>query len=463
MASEPASALTNQTPPTLTGSAFVGQIISTSSGTWDEASTGVSYGWLRCNASVSDQRRIGGPGGNPAGCASISGANSSSYTLVSADLGKYISSVVIYQSLSSTVDWISASTSAVGAAPASVTSPTVSTSGLVDGQTNPNPITVSMTVNTNSVSDAVSIGIPTGWTWVNPVASGGSCTNTMPLDSISGFTYTFCRTSNPPLKEMYLRNQTAGTLAAGTVVTAVISAGALNVGAGTDFKLSFMYGSSVNDQSTVSVSLAQNSTPVQTNREVTRIPDPPLQAPILNSIAPKLTSGFSSNGGKLILKDVKPTDITSVVLNGKKLEVVTSKSGAALRIPAGAGAGDLQFTMADGTVINVANAVRITQSQVDPKLVDLNPLPTFKAGSVAVPSSIKAALKKNSAVILDSTNAQCVGYASSNTASARATALTRAANVCGIITEMNENIDPIVKVLVNKTVSKKTPVKYQTW
>ena len=193
------------------------------------------------------------------------------------------------------------------------------------------------------------------------------------------------------------------------------------------------------------------------------ISTPVFQAPILNSLAPRMSAGFSSNGGRLVLKDVKPTDITSVTLNGKAVAIVPSKSGAALRIPAGAGAGDLKFTMADGTIIDVANAVKITPSQIDPKLVDLNNLPTFKAGSVAVPSSIKAALAKNKEVILDSANAKCVGYASSNTAAAKATALSRAANVCGVITDMNENIEPIIKVLVNKVVAKKSPVKYQTW
>jgi hypothetical protein len=176
-----------------------------------------------------------------------------------------------------------------------------------------------------------------------------------------------------------------------------------------------------------------------------------------------MTGGFSSTGGRLVMKDVKPADISSVMLNGKKVEVIASKSGSALRIPAGAGAGDLTFTMADGTVLTVANAVKITPSQVDPKLVDLNPLPTFKAGSVAVPAAIKSALNKRKAIILDSASAKCVGYASSNTAAARATALSRASNVCGVITDINENIEPIVKVLVNKTVAKTSPVKYQTW
>lgn len=213
---------------------------------------------------------------------------------------------------------------------------------------------------------------------------------------------------------------------------------------------------------------SQNNNQQQSTAQVTRsvervISTPAFQAPILNSLAPKMSAGFSSNGGKLVLKDVKPTDITSVTLNGKPVTIVASKSGSALKIPAGSAAGDLKFTMADGTVIDVPNAVKITQSQVDPRLVDLNNLPTFKAGSVKVPSTITAALNKNKAIILDSANAKCVGYASSNTAAARATALARAANVCGIITDMNENIDPIVKVLVNKVVAKKSPVKYQTW
>ena len=229
----------------------------------------------------------------------------------------------------------------------------------------------------------------------------------------------------------------------------------------------FAYSASVEYIASNSPSNNQNNqqqSTAQVTRSVERsIPTPVFQAPILNSIAPKMSAGFSSNGGRLVLKDVKPTDITSVTLNGKTVAVVPSKSGAALRIPAGAGAGDLKFTMADGTVIDVPNAVKITVSQVDPKLVDLNNLPNFKAGSVAVPSTIKAALTKNKEVILDSANAKCVGYATSNSAAARARALSRASNVCGIITDMNENIEPLIKVLVNKVVAKKSPVRYQTW
>jgi hypothetical protein len=214
----------------------------------------------------------------------------------------------------------------------------------------------------------------------------------------------------------------------------------------------------------VSATVAVTETAQQVTAVVERsIPVPVFQAPILNSLAPKLTSGFSSNGGRLVMKDVKPADIASVMLNGKKVEVVASKSGAALRIPAGSGAGDLTFTMADGSVITVANAVKITQSAVDPKAVPLNSLPKFTGSSVAVPKAVKTAITKTKKIILESESAKCVGYASSNTAASKAVALARATNVCGVISDINENIEPIVKVLVNKTIAKKSPVRYLTW
>jgi hypothetical protein len=213
----------------------------------------------------------------------------------------------------------------------------------------------------------------------------------------------------------------------------------------------------------IAIGPASQGSTAQVTREVTRIPDPPLQAPILNSLTPKLSSGFSSNGGRLVMKDIKPTDISSVTLNGKKVDVVPSKSGSALRIPAGSGAGDLTFRMADGSVFTVANAVKITPSAVDPKDVPLDSLPRFRGTSVNVPESIKTTLEKNKRIILESVSAKCVGFAARNTAASRAVALARATNVCGVITDINENIEPIVKVLVNPQVSRKTAVRYLTW
>lgn len=208
-----------------------------------------------------------------------------------------------------------------------------------------------------------------------------------------------------------------------------------------------------------------NNTPSTAVVERYVAPVPALQAPIMNALAPKMSSGFSSTGGRLILKDVKPSEIASVTLNGVPVTVLTTKSGTAIKIPAGAKSGDLKFTMADGTVVDVADAVKVTPSQVNSNLVDLIPLPaSYKsANSVAVPTAIKAAIEKKAGIIAQSDMAKCVGYASSSSAAAVATARSRASNVCGVITDINEAIDPIIKVVVNKIASKKTPVKYQSW
>ncbi len=66
----------NTAPPVISGTATVGQTLSTTDGTWDNSPTGYTYQWRRCN-----------PAGN--GCSNI-GANASTYTLVSADAGHTI-------------------------------------------------------------------------------------------------------------------------------------------------------------------------------------------------------------------------------------------------------------------------------------------------------------------------------------------------------------------------------------
>ncbi len=69
----------SQTPPAISGTAEVGQKLTTSNGTWTSSSTITLYGysWSRCDT-----------GGNK--CATISGANGSSYTLTTDDQGHTI-------------------------------------------------------------------------------------------------------------------------------------------------------------------------------------------------------------------------------------------------------------------------------------------------------------------------------------------------------------------------------------
>jgi hypothetical protein len=452
------AAPTNTVAPVVSGTAAVGSTLTSNSGTWSESGFAM-YGWLRCNSSVTAQQRIGGPSGNPAGCSAISNAMNSNYTLTQADQGKYISSVVSWMAQSGSPEWISASTTQIAAQQQSVTytNTVAATFAMSNG-------IATYTPGTWTASDSSTPTISFLWLFCDSSHNADSGSGGGPAADCGPIAATDISGTSPSSNSWIRTNPLSLPATAfkwvnsnGGIVT--VSSAALNT------KHIAVY-ESVNGNWRVSATVAVTETASassQVTREVIRIPDPPFQAPILNSLAPKLSTGFSSNGGRVVMKDVKPSDFSSVTLNGKKVEIVATKSGSALRIPAGSGAGDLTFKMADGTVLTVANAVTITPSQVDPKAVPLESLPRFSGSSVAVPNAIKTALNKNKEIILDSVNAKCVGFASSNTAASRAVALARASNVCGVITDINENIEPIVKVLVNKTIAKKSPVRYLTW
>jgi WD40 repeat protein len=63
-----------QTPPAISGTATVGQLLSASTGTWTGSPTSYTYKWRRCNSSG-------------AKCTAIAGATASTYTVTSGDLG----------------------------------------------------------------------------------------------------------------------------------------------------------------------------------------------------------------------------------------------------------------------------------------------------------------------------------------------------------------------------------------
>lgn len=139
---------------------------------------------------------------------------------------------------------------------APIVSPSVTTTGLVQGQTNPNPIVISMTTPTGS--SGANVTIPSDWTWAQTM-SGTQTTCVAPVQ-VSGFTATFCRYGISPYSlDLYASNNTS-LIASGTTVTITIGAGALNVGSATDFVLAFQNGPTVVDTATVSVSASANKT-----------------------------------------------------------------------------------------------------------------------------------------------------------------------------------------------------------
>ena len=121
-----AAAPANTTPPAISGSATVGQTLTTSDGTWSNSPTSFAYQWLRCNG-----------GGNK--CSAIAGATQKTYVVAAADEGKTLRSRVTATNADGATSADSAATAAVtagtvSAAPKNTTQPTIAGTARV-GQT----------------------------------------------------------------------------------------------------------------------------------------------------------------------------------------------------------------------------------------------------------------------------------------------------------------------------------------
>ncbi len=104
----------NTTLPTIAGTTTQGQTLTASTGSWNNSPTSHTYQWRRCDYS-------------DASCVNISGATSSAYTLVSADLDLQIRVVVTATSSYGSASATSARTAWVdGLPPANLTLPTIS-------------------------------------------------------------------------------------------------------------------------------------------------------------------------------------------------------------------------------------------------------------------------------------------------------------------------------------------------
>ena len=114
--SEEAPALV--TSPVVTGTTRVGQVLSTSTGTWTGAPTPTyTYAWERCAAST---------------CSYVSGATSSTYTLTDADYGDTLRSVVTAQNSKGTSSGDSLESGTIaGLGPSDTGAPTISGTAVV--------------------------------------------------------------------------------------------------------------------------------------------------------------------------------------------------------------------------------------------------------------------------------------------------------------------------------------------
>ena len=147
----------NTTPPTISGTAKVGQTLTAADGTWSNYPTSYAYQWLRCNG-----------GGNS--CANVANGTQKTYTLVGADSGNTMRVRVTATNADGSASAQSEQTAAVeaatsSAAPKNTAAPTITGTPKV-GQT--------LTANDGSWS-----GSPTAYTyaWQRCDADIATCAN----------------------------------------------------------------------------------------------------------------------------------------------------------------------------------------------------------------------------------------------------------------------------------------------
>jgi hypothetical protein len=158
----------NTTPPSISGSALEGQVLTASAGVWTgQPAPTFAYQWLRCDSSGSS-------------CSPIAGQTASTYTLVTADVGSTIAVAVTATNTAGSAGPVSSP--ATGVVQSSSTAPA-----------NSSPPTISGTLTGGSVLTA-SPGVWTGqpaptftYQWLRCNSAGSSCS---PIAGQTGSTYT---------------------------------------------------------------------------------------------------------------------------------------------------------------------------------------------------------------------------------------------------------------------------------
>jgi hypothetical protein len=149
----PPAAPTNTALPQITGTAQVGQTLTSSTGTWSGSPTSYGYQWQRCGSS----------------CAAISGATGSSYALTTTDAASTIRVAVTATNSGGSTTATSAATTAVASAPTTTTAPSNTALPQLSG--------TAQAGQTMKTSTGTWSGSPTsyGYQWKRCDSAGANC------------------------------------------------------------------------------------------------------------------------------------------------------------------------------------------------------------------------------------------------------------------------------------------------
>ncbi len=195
----------NKTEPKISGSAFKGETLTATTGTWSNNPTHYAFQWLRCPPN--------GGSGDGSNCTAITGPTTSSYTLRNADVGRTIR-VRVTATNSANESGVAASNAtaivAAAAVPRFTSPPTISGTPQL-GQT--------LTANTGTWTGTQPISY--GYSWRRCDKNGGSCSV---ISGATKPTYTIPSSdSGATLRIRVTATNTRGSTSATSVPTAVIT------------------------------------------------------------------------------------------------------------------------------------------------------------------------------------------------------------------------------------------------
>lgn len=185
----------------------------------------------------------------------------------------------------------------------------------------------------------------------------------------------------------------------------------------------------------------------QSSAQVVRLPE--WQNKAINSITKVIDqSGVKLIGGKIKLDGVTASDLKKVTLNGKEISVDSLNPEApVLNIPAGAGTGDLVFTLANGGTWTFQNAVRYVEPIKAGKPMKLF---NFDNGSTTVNSYQVAQIAAQTADLMRGSTVECFGYVAKKNANTVARATAQAEAICAEALKINPALKKVITIGVDE-------------